>query len=76
MGAQRSNSRTQFVVVEFGTTTKAGKHLDVEAMYLIDITIRAVLPFMERISRYHCGCTRPAVLNLKVGTHDLFLRPQ
>ena len=44
-GAHRSNSRTQFVIVEFGTTTRAGKAFQFAAMFPKKVTICTVFPY-------------------------------
>ena len=43
-GTTFSNSRTQFVIVEFGTTTRAGKAFHLSMMLPKNVTIWTVFP--------------------------------
>lgn len=49
LGAQRENSRTQLVIVEFGTTTSAGATLNFSTNVPRNVTIWTVLPYIEDI---------------------------
>jgi len=44
IGAQRENSRTQLVIVELGTTTKAGAALNLLITIPRNVTICTVFP--------------------------------